>query len=492
MIISLTPKQIHLKNVIEKTNFQWIGYGGSRGGAKSHAVRDLAYYFAKKYNIQVLIFRKFRDDLLKNHVYPLLRLRPDLRPYFNKSELVIYDDYRNPLIKFDYAETEEDIYKVGQGTEYQLIFIDEATQITQGMIEYLSTACRDSFNLFPATPKVICTMNPGGAGHAFIKRIFVDKIYNKNENPNAYYFIQAHVWDNVFWVFKELQKQGITIQDYYKKWSETKRVEFTIEHSDYAQRLGNLPYELMKAYLYGDWNVFGGMFFKNFDSTKEVIEPFEIPANWEIVGSLDPGFSAPLSFGVSTKDLKGNIYRIGTYYNIDSIPNHAIAVKEFLTSKDSPIYKYTNGRMPRTIVAGRDAFAKVDRNAIVNNEDTIFDYFRRQGIILQQGNDGPGTRIANWWKWKSLIPDRFFVFKGLNEPLLTQMTSVESDDKAVEDIKGRGNDPTIEDHALDDCKLGVAALHTAIEREYDTRPEWIKNMQKELKQKEIKQDFMAV
>lgn len=201
-----------------------------------------------------------------------------------------------------------------------------------------------------------------------------------------------------------------------------------------------------------------------------------------------------MSFGIATKDLKGNIYRIGTYYNIDSIPNHAIAVKEFLTSKDSPIYPYTQGRMPRTIVAGRDAFAKVDRNAIVNNEDTIFDYFQQQGIILQPGNDGAGTRIANWWKWKSLIPDRFFVFEGLNEPLLTQMTSVESDEKAVEDIKGRGNDPAIEDHALDECKLGIAALHTPIEKHGDNRPHWLKEMQKDAKADKLQniEDFQAV
>ena len=183
------------------------------------------------------------------------------------------------------------------------------------------------------------------------------------------------------------------------------------------------------------------------------------------------------------KDFKGNIYSVGTYYNIDSIPNHAIAVKNYLTLIDSPIYPYLKGRIPKLNVAGRDAFAKVDKNAIISNEDTIFDYFSKQGIFLQKGNDGPGSRIANWWKWKSLIPDRYFIFKGLNNSLIEQMTSMESDDKAVEDIKGRGNDSTIEDHALDSAKLGIYSLYQPTEKEPENTPQWLKELNAVKKQK---------
>ena len=49
------------------------------------------------------------------------------------------------------------------------------------------------------------------------------------------------------------------------------------------------------------------------------------------------------------------------------------------------------------------------------------------------------------------------------KPLVEQMTSTESDKVVVEDISGRGNDPKVTDHALDDAKLGVAALRTPAE-----------------------------
>ena len=118
--------------------------------------------------------------------------------------------------------------------------------------------------------------------------------------------------------------------------------------------------------------------------------------------------------------------------------------------------------MPDYIVAGRDAFSKLDKSAIVSNEETIENYFVREGLHLLPANDGSGTRLQNWWTWKGLMPDRYFVFDKLNEPLIMQLTSTMSDERIVEDIQGRGNDPNVEDHALDDQKLAIASLWTPV------------------------------
>ena len=469
MLLATQPKQLELMNVIERSNkYEMLGFGGARGGAKSHGIRDLAIYFGYKYNIQSLIFRRLRDDLMKNHVYPLLKLHPELRPYFNKTEMILYNRIGNPIIKFDYAEREEEIEKVGQGTEYPLVFIDEATQSTQGMIEYLTTCNRDSRELLPSIPKTILTMNPGGVGHAFCKRIFVDKQYLGNEEPGTYYFIHAHVWDNIMWCMPELKKQNITINEYYYDWTEEQRKDFTIKYSTYAKRLSRLPQDKMLAALYGDWEVFGGMFFKHF-SKDQVIKPFRIPEGWELGASMDPGFASPLSFGLMAKDYKGNIYRIATYYNIDKIPNHARAIKDWLTKDDSPLYPYLKGRMPDWIVSGLDAFSKLQKNSIVSSEDTVEDYFNEVGLYLERANT---ARIPGWWKVKGLIPERLFIFEGLNEPLITQITSVESDKKVVEDIQGRGNNPDVEDHALDEIRYGIQRIYTPAEEEVSDLPEW--------------------
>lgn len=476
--VGLQPKQLELNNIVEFGSYGWVGFGGARGGAKSWAADDIALSFGLKYNIYTLIFRRYYNELLDNHINPIFERFPALRNFYNSSDKILYNPVNKlPMIRFGYAEAEADIYKF-QGPSYPLIIVDEATQSTQPMIEFLKTSNRDPQGKLPSKPKIVLTGNPGGVSHGFYQRIFVDKTYLNNENPKDYYFIQSHVWDNVYWSMRELLRQGYTIRDYYLKWTEQQRIDFTLKYSDYAQNLSGLPEQLKLAYLYGKWDVFAGMFFKGFDGNKEIIDPFSIPPEWHMVGSLDPGFSSPLSFGLQAKDFKGNVYRVGTYYNITNIPDHAIAIKKWLTDPNSPVHKWTGGRIPLTIVAGRDAFAKVDKNAIVSNEETIFQYFDRQGLTLVKGNDGPGSRISNWWAWKSLIPDKFFVFRGLNEPLVQQMTTVESDPKIVEDIKGRGNDPEIEDHALDDCKLGIFALSTFKEPKKDGMPKWLAELNK--------------
>jgi predicted dehydrogenase len=43
---------------------------------------------------------------------------------------------------------------------------------------------------------VYYTTNPGGVGHEYIKRIFIDRNYKETENPDDYVFIQASVYDN--------------------------------------------------------------------------------------------------------------------------------------------------------------------------------------------------------------------------------------------------------------------------------------------------------
>jgi len=482
---ALQPKQESLYTIIEQSNFQWIGYGGARGGAKSHAIRGLAVAFGYKYSIQSLVFRRYRDDLLKNHVYPLLRAYPGLKQYFNKSELVLYSKKGNPLIKFDYAERDEDIEKVAQGTEYQIIFVDEATQSTEYMIKYLSTANRDSESRFPSRSKMVLTMNPGGQGHAFIKRVFIDKMYQGNELASDYCFIQAHVWDNVMWSLRALKEQGISVDEYYYKWSEDQRKDFTIKYSDYAKNLSGLPEDLKLAYLYGDWNVFGGMFFKHLNLNKQVIEPFIIPFDWELIGSIDPGFSSPCSFGLTAKDFSGNYYRIYTYYEAGKSPvEHAANIADLLNSPASDIYRLTNGRSAKgiRIVSGTDAFAKKDRFAIISNEKTFSDVFNSYGLYLE-----PATtdRIQGWWNWKGLIPNRYFVFDKYNRPLINEMTAVVSEPKYPEDIKGRGNDAEISDHALDEQRYGLMAIREPERIEVDPRPEWLINFENERKSGEI-------
>jgi len=451
----LQPKQKSLKQAIEQSDYSWIGYGGARGGAKSHAVREMALYFAIRYNITVMIFRRFRNELLDNHINPMMVRYPQLRKYLNKSEYILYAPTGRPLIRFGYAERNDDIFKY-QGVEYPIIFIDEATQLTEDMMVWLQGSNRDPRGLLPSRAKMVTTMNPGGVGHTYIKRIYIDRAYRGNEKAGDYYFLQAHVWDNIFWVIRELQKQGYSVNDYYRRWNDEQRKQFTLKYSDYAQKLAGLPDHLRDAYLYGDWNVFAGLHFKEFDP-KQIIDPFEIPEGWKVIASMDPGFSSPLSFGVQAMDYDGTIYRVGMYYEKGRNPfQHAEKVREYLSADHSPLYPYLQGRMPDKIVSGHDAWSQRDRYAVLASELTMNDAFREQGIILERAIT---DRKAGWWALRTAMPEKYLIFRNMNNPLVEQLTSVESDNRDVEDIAGKGNDPEVEDHALDEARYGMMAIN---------------------------------
>lgn len=454
--IKLQPKQIELYKLITNSPYSWIGYGGSAGGAKSHAIRDVALIIGSEVpKVKSLIMRRISKELLDNHINPFFAKYPELRQYFNKTERIIYLP-NGSLIRFGSADEEQEIYSY-QGSEYDLIFVDEATHFTQTMLEFLKTRNRTTLSGFSA--KMILTMNPGNIGHAFIKRIFIDKSYRENEVPSDYYFLIAKIYDNAIWSLPALSAQGLTAKDYYS-WDDVKKKEFCYQYSDYANTLRKLPKQLADAYLEGDWETFAGMFFKQFDKQKQVIEPFQIPEQWEMVMSVDPGYSSPCSVGITARDLNGHYYRVATYYESGKSPqSHAQDVNVWIkTLIDNKIIPYA----PKANVAGRDAWAKKDRYSIIANELTFADVWQSEGIFLMPAVT---DRVMGWWTWKALMPDKYFVFKGYNQPLLDEIDPVLGDDKKPEDIQGRGNDPAVLDHALDEQRYGIMRLFKPIDEQ---------------------------
>jgi hypothetical protein len=212
--------------------------------------------------------------------------------------------------------------------------------------------------------------------------------------------------------------------------------------------------------------------FPDFDRHIEVIKPFTIPSQWKIIGHIDPGFSSPCSFGMTAADLKGNYYRIATYYEDMRAPqHHAKGIAQFIDE-----CKETQHRWPDRIVAGRDAFAKNDKFSVVESDKTFADVFTltdKRFFLEAAATD----RVQGWWNWKGLMPTRWFVFEGMNDPLLDEMAAAVTDEKHPEDLKGRGNDPAVRDHAMDENRYGLMAIAKSIEKPPSTLPweaQWLK------------------
>lgn len=295
------PKPNDKQKIFLADTHRHCAYGGARGGGKSWAVRVKAILLCSAHaGIKVLIVRKTYKELVNNHVIPLQAMLPPEVARYNKTEKV-FTFINGSTIWFGYCNNDSDLDQY-QGAEYDVIFLDEATQLKEEWIRKINLAVRQPNGL---PKRTYYTCNPGGVSHNYIKRLFIDKVYEGAEIPDNYSFTQALVTDNK--VLMEMQPE-------------------------YKAELEALPPKLREAWLYGSWDIFEGQFFEEFADRKEhyqdrqwshVIDPFEIPSHWRIYRGLDWGYNKPSSVGWFAVDDDDVIYHILELYTCKS-PNEGL------------------------------------------------------------------------------------------------------------------------------------------------------------------------
>jgi terminase large subunit-like protein len=263
--VPLQPKQVELLRLVEESSATWIAYGGSRGGAKSHGLRAVMLLRRLKHpGTAGLVFRRTFEQLWENHIQPLFGQYPFMRDWYHTGhkELTLPNGSR---IVFGYAEHPGDI-SAFQGKQYMDIAPDEATHLTEAELLFLKTC-----NRWPGFPdrhcKMILSMNPGNIGHAFIKRVFMDRQYHENEHADDYVFLQARAWDNVEWARSALREANLSDKDYYG-WPDEERFRFFLEKTDYGRTLDRLPQAMRIGHLLGSWDRFAGQYFDIFNAGK--------------------------------------------------------------------------------------------------------------------------------------------------------------------------------------------------------------------------------
>lgn len=291
-----------------------IGFGGARGGGKSWAVRTKAKLLALNYKgIKILIVRRTYPELMNNHIAILRAELLDVARYNDKNKVLTF--MNGSTINFMYCARDADLDSL-QGTEYDVIFLDEATQLSEYQMKTIS-ACLRGVNKFPK--RIYYTCNPGHQGHGYIKRIFIDKKYEPGEDPNDYTFIQSLVTDNL---------------------------ALMAAQPDYIKQLEALPEKLKRAWLFGDWDIFEGQFFEEFrispdmqkcaeagievaDAAKRGLWTHVIPARepqrgWKLYRSFDWGYSKPFSCAWWAVDYDGRLYRILELYGCTKTANEGL------------------------------------------------------------------------------------------------------------------------------------------------------------------------
>ena len=412
------PKQ----TLFLKDKHRHIAYGGARGGGKSWAVRTKSKLLAFRYpGIKILIVRKTYKELQNNHIEQLTAELAGFAKYNRSDKMFRFPN--GSTISFGYCANEGDLGQY-QGAEYDVVFVVEAGQLQESWIRKINLCVRGT-NGFPK--RTYYTLNPGGPGHAYFKRVFVDRNFNPDEDPDDYFFIQAKVEDN-------------------KALMDTQ--------PDYLRELENLPPTLRAAWKDGRWDVYEGQFFEDFRDVPEhykdrrwthVIEPFEIPDGWTICRSYDFGYGKPFSCAWWAVDYDGTIYRIMELYGCTRTPNEGVK-----WTPDKQFEEIHKTEMQHPWLKGKTIIGVADP-AIwdASRGESVADTAARYGVFFTPGDN---ERIAGWMQCHYRLQfdedgyPRMYVFNTCRAFIRTIPTLI-YDEHRAEDL-----DTKMEDHVADEWR----------------------------------------
>lgn len=406
MMIHLSPRQ---REFIKADAFEVL-FGGAAGGGKSYGQLIDAFLFALRYpKSKQLILRRTFPDLEKS----LIRVSLDLYPqkiYTYNSSLHTGRFANGSLIDFGYLAAENDVYQY-QSAEYDVIRFDELTHFTEFQYVYMISRVRGA-NGYPKHLK--SSTNPGGVGHAWVKARFVDpappdvpfEAKTDEGTVMTRIFIPALVADNPY---------------------------LATADPNYINRLKALPEKERRALLYGEWDLFEGQFFTEWDARTHIIRPFEIPSDWRRYRAMDYGLDrfALLWIAISPSR-EVYVYR---EYCESNLPV-SVAAKEALGRTPAEESIYCNLAPPdmwgRTADQGRSKA----------------DLFAENGYPLTKSSN---DREAGWLSIKELLkcdeehPPRLHIFETCRE-LIKCLPALQYDERKPNDV---ATDPHELTHAPD-------------------------------------------
>lgn len=442
--IPLQPKQEEALK--ELSLVPVLGYGGAKGGGKSYLMRKWMLARRLKYpNTHGIIIRKTYPELYSTHIKKIFEEHPDLRNFYNESKKLLSLPNGSTLA-FGYLGTTNDVYQY-QGVEFDDIGLDEATQHSEEVFKTLRTSNRTvNPNI---RPKMLLTFNPGGIGHGWVKRIFIDREFEPNEIPSDFGFVQAKIYDN----------QALLLNN-----------------PEYIRTLEALDEKKRRAYLDGDWDVFEGQFFENWRKEVHVVEPMfdlkQIPDNYEIRLTWDDGTTNPRSVHLMFQNNDGKVYTVWEYYKAGETADIAAQNIKFALQQ--------LGIFDKVVKYGRlvyDPSMDIKNNQTGISTSTVIQKILGNITKVRANNDRieGARRYRSYLRWTPYEEPLMQVWSTCRH-LIRTIPQLIYDESNPEDIDTDG-----EDHAYDDTRYGLMSFTKLPTRLGMNQVETVKKYQKIVK-----------
>ena len=289
----------------------------------------------------------------QNIILPMQKLIPPEVGSYNGSMRMMFF-CNGSIIKFGHYGAGDD--QEYQGLEFDWIFMEEATQFSESQFRTLG-ACLRGATKFPR--RMYLTCNPGGIGHLWVKRLFVDREYREGEKAKDYTFIPATVDDNP---------------------------QLLEASPEYKQMLDLLPEDVRRAWRYGDWNAMAGTFFPEFRKETHVIAPFvRVPREWKKYRAFDYGLDMFACLWVAV-DFEGRAYVYREVQQSGLIVSEAAKLANDLTPPEEHI-EFT--------IAPPDMW-----NRQKDSGRSMAEIFAQNGLGLLKASN---NRVQGWMAVKELL-----------------------------------------------------------------------------------------
>jgi phage terminase large subunit len=415
-LVSWLPKQQQAYEAI--WTHRYILYGGARGPGKSYFLRwSAVVYLVMQFavhglrGVRVGLFCETYRELQDRQIG---KMKTEFPSWLGE----VKDTKEDGLCFFlseRYGGGKIALRNLDDPTKYQSaefagIFIDELTKITRETFDILRGSLR-----WPGVQHTIfaAASNPGSIGHQWVKRLWIDRQFPEELKGRAdeFIFIRALPADN-----PHLDKS-------------------------YWDELDSLPEPLRSAWRDGNWDVFAGMAFSEWDATRHVVEPFRLPAWWPRWRALDWGYSAPFCCLWLARDPDtGRVYVYREAYQRElTDPQQARLIRELTPPDEQIISTYADPSMWAR---------KTQEEAVTTTADI---YAANQVYLTKADNDRLGGKRKINTALGSLPDGRpgLVIFTTCSN-LVRTLPALPYDSVRVEDIDTRA-----EDHAYDALRYGL-------------------------------------